>query len=234
MNMNNVIFHNVIFLCTVTMQSVSNPVTVCTAPIQGLALINGTQMITALGAEALSRAETIAKQADIVAALTLDVLQGTPKAFDYGTRTSYVHSMRQCTCTCAYMIRLRSIIIFSLSLSTQMCMPIGLITDSKWLPVECEPCWTPVSTPPRSEVGEQTHSHLCDDTCRHTHTLMYVISFYREPQALQQGPGSLHAAMHSSGARYRHGYNQLCQGDPHHRDELCPRQPGTSTHCREI
>ena len=34
--------------------------------------------------EALSRAELITKQADIVAALTLDVLQGTPSAFDYG------------------------------------------------------------------------------------------------------------------------------------------------------
>ena len=52
--------------------------------LQGLALINGTQLITGLGAEALFRAELIAKQADVVAALTLDVLQGTPRAFDYG------------------------------------------------------------------------------------------------------------------------------------------------------
>ena len=44
-------------------------------------------MITALGAEALYRAEMIAKQADIVAALSLDVLQGTPRAFDYGIFT---------------------------------------------------------------------------------------------------------------------------------------------------
>ena len=47
-------------------------------------------MITALGAEALHRAEMIAKQADIVAALTLDALQGTPKAFDYGMHTLLV------------------------------------------------------------------------------------------------------------------------------------------------
>ena len=47
-------------------------------------MINGTQLITALGAEALSRAEVIAKQADIIAALSIDVLQGTPTAFDYG------------------------------------------------------------------------------------------------------------------------------------------------------
>ena len=52
--------------------------------LQGLALINGTQLITALGVEALHRAEIIAKQADIVAALTIDVLQGTPRAFDAG------------------------------------------------------------------------------------------------------------------------------------------------------
>ena len=48
-------------------------------------MINGTQFITCLGAEALSRAELIAKQADVIAALSIDVLQGTPKAFDYGT-----------------------------------------------------------------------------------------------------------------------------------------------------
>lgn len=42
-------------------------------------------MITALGSEALSRGDIITKQADIIAALTLDVLQGTPRAFDYGT-----------------------------------------------------------------------------------------------------------------------------------------------------
>ena len=51
---------------------------------QGLALINGTQLTTALGIEALHRAEIIAKQADVVAALTIDVLKGTPDAFDEG------------------------------------------------------------------------------------------------------------------------------------------------------
>ena len=52
--------------------------------LQGLALIDGTQLITALGVEALHRAEIIAKQADIVAALSIDVLQGTPRAFEAG------------------------------------------------------------------------------------------------------------------------------------------------------
>uniref|UniRef100_A0A8B9PE38 Histidine ammonia-lyase n=1 Tax=Apteryx owenii TaxID=8824 RepID=A0A8B9PE38_APTOW len=51
-------------------------------PKEGLALINGTQMITSLGCEAVERASAIARQADIVAALTLEVLKGTTRAFD--------------------------------------------------------------------------------------------------------------------------------------------------------
>ncbi|XP_072291361.1 histidine ammonia-lyase [Eucyclogobius newberryi] len=58
-------------------------------PKEGLALINGTQMITSLGAEAVERAQAIAQQADIVAALTLEVLKGTTKAFD-----SDIHALR--------------------------------------------------------------------------------------------------------------------------------------------
>ncbi|CAL4099478.1 unnamed protein product, partial [Meganyctiphanes norvegica] len=49
---------------------------------EGIALINGTQLITSFGAEAVERAETIALQADVVAALTLEVLKGTSRAFD--------------------------------------------------------------------------------------------------------------------------------------------------------
>ncbi|XP_013872593.1 histidine ammonia-lyase [Austrofundulus limnaeus] len=58
-------------------------------PKEGLALINGTQMITSLGAEAVERAQAIANQADIIAALTLEVLKGTTKAFD-----SDIHALR--------------------------------------------------------------------------------------------------------------------------------------------
>uniref|UniRef100_A0A8C5C412 Histidine ammonia-lyase n=1 Tax=Gadus morhua TaxID=8049 RepID=A0A8C5C412_GADMO len=58
-------------------------------PKEGLALINGTQMITSLGAEAVERAQAIARQADIVAALTLEVLKGSTKAFD-----SEIHALR--------------------------------------------------------------------------------------------------------------------------------------------
>lgn len=48
---------------------------------EGLALINGTQFIASLGCEALIRAEHLAKQTDIVAALSLEALRGTPTAF---------------------------------------------------------------------------------------------------------------------------------------------------------
>ncbi|PIO74543.1 hypothetical protein TELCIR_03449 [Teladorsagia circumcincta] len=53
-------------------------------PKEGLALINGTQMVTALGAYAVERARNIARQADVIAALSLDVLKGTTRAFDPG------------------------------------------------------------------------------------------------------------------------------------------------------
>lgn len=62
---------------------------------QGLALINGTQMITSLGAEAVERAQAIARQADIIAALTLEVLKGTTKAFDSGELASWAHAWRE-------------------------------------------------------------------------------------------------------------------------------------------
>eukprot|EP00094_Tigriopus_californicus_P002889 TCALIF_02786-PA protein Name:"Similar to Hal Histidine ammonia-lyase (Mus musculus)" AED:0.17 eAED:0.17 QI:40/0.36/0.41/1/0.72/0.75/12/0/632 len=49
---------------------------------EGLALINGTQLITSIGAEAVERAGIIARQGDVVAALSLEVLKGTSRAFD--------------------------------------------------------------------------------------------------------------------------------------------------------
>ena len=51
-------------------------------PKEGLALVNGTQLICALGGLALAEASRIAKTADVVGALTLDALQGTDTAFD--------------------------------------------------------------------------------------------------------------------------------------------------------
>lgn len=49
---------------------------------EGLAMINGTQMIAALGAEAIERAARVARLADYVAALSLEVLFGTVRAFN--------------------------------------------------------------------------------------------------------------------------------------------------------
>eukprot|EP00744_Colponema_vietnamica_P002404 GILI01003777.1.p1 GENE.GILI01003777.1~~GILI01003777.1.p1 ORF type:complete len:549 (-),score=158.41 GILI01003777.1:229-1803(-) len=50
-------------------------------PKEGLALINGTQLIAALGCEALVRAENAARVADIVCALSLEALKGSVRAY---------------------------------------------------------------------------------------------------------------------------------------------------------
>ena len=57
------------------------------APLQlevkeGLALLNGTQAMGAVGALALHRAEKLARLADVAGAMTLESLKGTPVAFD--------------------------------------------------------------------------------------------------------------------------------------------------------
>jgi histidine ammonia-lyase len=49
---------------------------------EGIALINGTQLITALGGLAAAEALRLARTADVVGALTLDALKGTDVAFD--------------------------------------------------------------------------------------------------------------------------------------------------------
>jgi histidine ammonia-lyase len=49
---------------------------------EGLALVNGTQVMTAVGLLTLLRAERLCKMADIVGACTLDALKGTLSAFD--------------------------------------------------------------------------------------------------------------------------------------------------------
>ena len=58
-------------------------------------MINGTQLITSIGAEALERAGIIARQADVVAALTLEVLKGSSRAFDPGKTALKCHSKCQ-------------------------------------------------------------------------------------------------------------------------------------------
>jgi histidine ammonia-lyase len=51
-------------------------------PKEGLALVNGTQLITAVGGLALADATRLVRSADVIGALTLDALQGTDVAFD--------------------------------------------------------------------------------------------------------------------------------------------------------
>ena len=48
---------------------------------EGLALINGTQLITSIGAEAVSRARSVARTADVVAAMTLEALKASARPF---------------------------------------------------------------------------------------------------------------------------------------------------------
>ncbi len=49
---------------------------------EGLALLNGTQAMLSLGLLALIEARTLADSADVIGALSLDALRGTPAAFD--------------------------------------------------------------------------------------------------------------------------------------------------------
>src|SRR6185436_2233544 len=49
---------------------------------EGLALLNGTQAMGAVGALALYRAERLVRLADVAGAMTLEALKGTPVAFD--------------------------------------------------------------------------------------------------------------------------------------------------------
>lgn len=49
---------------------------------EGLALLNGTQAMGAVGGLALHRAERVARLADVAGAMTLEAVRGTPVAFD--------------------------------------------------------------------------------------------------------------------------------------------------------
>ena len=56
---------------------------------EGISLVNGTQVMLALGLLALLRCETLADTADVAGALSLDGLRGTPVAFD-----ARIHALR--------------------------------------------------------------------------------------------------------------------------------------------
>jgi histidine ammonia-lyase len=59
---------------------------------EGLALLNGTQAMTAVGALALARACRVARAADVAGAMTLEALKGTPDAFDGRVHAARPHA----------------------------------------------------------------------------------------------------------------------------------------------
>src|SRR5215204_5386946 len=60
---------------------------------EGLALLNGTQAMGAVGALALDRAEKLVHLADVAGAMTLEALKGTPVAFDERIHTARPHQI---------------------------------------------------------------------------------------------------------------------------------------------
>jgi histidine ammonia-lyase len=59
---------------------------------EGLALLNGTQAMGAVGALALFRAERVARLADVAGAMALEALKGTPVAFDERIHAARPHA----------------------------------------------------------------------------------------------------------------------------------------------
>ena len=62
---------------------------------EGLALLNGTQAMHAVGGLALHRAVSLARIADIAGAMTLEALKGTPAAFDARIHNARPHPGQQ-------------------------------------------------------------------------------------------------------------------------------------------
>jgi histidine ammonia-lyase len=62
---------------------------------EGLALLNGTQAMHAVGGLALFRAQRLARVADIAGAMSLEALKGTPTAFDSRIHNARPHSGQQ-------------------------------------------------------------------------------------------------------------------------------------------
>ncbi|HEY6230423.1 MAG TPA: histidine ammonia-lyase [Pyrinomonadaceae bacterium] len=59
---------------------------------EGLALLNGTQAMGAVGALALHRAERVTRLADVAGAMSLEALKGTPVAFDERIHAARPHA----------------------------------------------------------------------------------------------------------------------------------------------
>jgi histidine ammonia-lyase len=62
---------------------------------EGLALLNGTQAMTAVGGLALVNAGRLAESADVIGAMTLEALKGTPVAFDEKIHAARPHPGQQ-------------------------------------------------------------------------------------------------------------------------------------------
>ena len=62
---------------------------------EGLALINGTQYMTAFGSIVLARAHRLLRSADIVAALSVEALRGTDRAYDQRLHAARPHPGQQ-------------------------------------------------------------------------------------------------------------------------------------------
>src|SRR5207244_5137291 len=58
---------------------------------EGLALLNGTQAMHAVGGLALLRAQRLARIADVAGAMSLEALKGTPAAFDLRLQEARPH-----------------------------------------------------------------------------------------------------------------------------------------------
>jgi histidine ammonia-lyase len=59
---------------------------------EGLALLNGTQAMTAVGGLAVARARRVARLADLAGAMSLEALKGTPAAFDARIQAARPHA----------------------------------------------------------------------------------------------------------------------------------------------
>ncbi len=90
------------------------------APKEGVALINGTQMMTAVGALAVARAEALARCADVAGAMTAEALLALPEAFD-----AELHRLRPQRGQQASAANLRRLLA-----GTQLDRPAGKVQDA--------------------------------------------------------------------------------------------------------
>ncbi len=71
---------------------------------EGLALLNGTQAMTAVGALAVARARRVVQLADLAGAMSLEALMGTPAAFDPRIQAARPHAGQ--IASAAHLVRL--------------------------------------------------------------------------------------------------------------------------------